>query len=264
VRGVAEAAPAVPTIGMLNERHLHAALKAHYLQPGDRTEAHVDGYVVDILRDGLIIEVQTRNFSKIARKMRDLVSRHRVRLVYPIARDAWIVKMPHAGAAAPTRRKSPKHGGVLDVFDELVSFPELVAHENFELDAVLIGEETVWRYAGHRRWRRRGWAAVERRLLTVYETVPLRTAADYAALLPPVLPPSFLTSDLAEALGCARGVAQKMAYCLRNGGLIEKVGSQGNAIAYARVAPATPVARAAGARRRSARKRAADRSTAVR
>jgi hypothetical protein len=177
--------------------------------------------------------VQTANFSSIARKMRDLVSRHRVRLVHPIPRDLWIVKMPRGASDGATRRKSPKHLDAIDVFRELVSFPELIAHENFELDVVVTEEETVWRFDGRRGWRRRGWVTVERRLLAVYETLSLRTTADYVSLIPAGLPKEFLTSDLATALRRPRDAAQKVAYCLRNGGLIEKVGSQGNAIVYA-------------------------------
>ena len=72
-------------IGTLNEGPIHAALKASYAEPGDVLEASVDGYVVDILRGDLIVEIQTAGFSAIARKLRDLVARHRVRLVHPVA-----------------------------------------------------------------------------------------------------------------------------------------------------------------------------------
>jgi hypothetical protein len=238
-------APAAASIGMLNERHLHASLRAHYVQPGDQTEAAVDGYIVDILRDGLIIEVQTAHFSKIARKMRELVSRHRVRLVYPVPRDRWIIKMPRKKRDPVARRRSPKHGAAIDLFDELVSFPQLIAHPNFELEVVLIEEETVWRYDSPRRWRRRGWVTVERRLLNVYETISLRTADDYLAMITQPLPGEFLTSDLAAAIARPRHLAQKAAYCLKHAGIIEKVGSRGNAILYALRRDTTDAAAAA-------------------
>jgi hypothetical protein len=222
------------SVGILNEGHLHASLRARYVEPGDRIEAPVDGYIVDILRGDLIIEIQTANFSAIAKKIRDLVNRHRLRLVYPVPHDRWIVKLAQTTGDDVTRRRSPRHPGAIDVFDELVSFPELMAHENFELDVVLTEEETVWRFDGRRRWRRRGWVTVERRLLKILETVSLRDGADYIAMIPTGLPDEFLTSDLADALGRPRHLAQKVAYCLRNGGCIEKVGSRGNAIVYAK------------------------------
>jgi hypothetical protein len=223
------------SIGTLNEGHLHASLRARYLEPGDRIEAGVDGYIVDILRGDLIIEIQTANFSGIARKMRDLVSRHRVRLVYPIPRDVWVVKSPQDKDADVTRRKSPKHLDVIDVFDELVSFPELIAHENFQLDVVLTREERLQTFDGRKAWRRHGWVTIERRLVAVDRTVPLHNRADYMSLIPLGLPNEFITSDLASALGRPRHLAQKVAYCLRSGGLIDKVGSRGNAILYAAV-----------------------------
>ncbi len=197
----------------------------------------MDGYIVDILRGDMIVEVQTANFSAIARKLRDLVTRHRVRLVHPIPRDRWIVKMPRRVGDGITRRKSPKHFDAVDVFSELVSFPELIAHENFELDVVLTEEETVRSFDGRARRRRGGWVTLERRLLRIDETVALHNSADYASMIPAGLPREFLTSDLADALGRPRDVAQKVAYCLRNGGLIEKVGSRGNAIVYAKLCP---------------------------
>ena len=225
----------VVSIGLLREGHLHASLKALYLEPGDESEVPVDGYIVDIHRGALIIEVQTGNFSAIARKIRSLVERHQVRLVFPVPRDRWIVKMPQRAGDAVTRRKSPKHQGVVDVFSELVSFPELISHQNFEVDVVLTEEESVWRFDSPRRWRRRGWVMVERRLLRVYETVSLRSLHDYLSVMPIGLPVEFVTSDLAHGLGRPRPLAQKVAYCLKRSGLIEKVGSQGNAIVYAKV-----------------------------
>jgi len=167
--------------------------------------------------------------------MRDLVSRRRVRLVYPIPRDLWIVKLPDRPDATLTRRKSPRHLGAIDLFRELVSFPELATHENFELDVVLTEEEVVWRHVPGKRWRRRGWVTVERRLLNVYETVALRHSGDYLGLIPVGLPKAFGTADLATAIKRPRRIAQQVAYCLRNGGLIEKTGAQGKAIMYARV-----------------------------
>lgn len=181
--------------------------------------------------------MQTANFSAIARKMRDLVSRRRVRIVHPIPRDRWIVKVPQRAGDAATRRKSPKHLGAIDVFAELVSFPELIGHENFELDVVLVDEETVWSYDGRKGWRRRGWVTVERRLLAVRETLRLRHRADYVSMIAAALPDEFRTTDLAGAIARPRWMAQKVAYCLRKGGCIEQVGAQGNAIVYRKFNP---------------------------
>src|SRR4026209_2429372 len=101
-------------IGLLNEKPLHASLKRWYARPGDRFEVPVDGFVIDIVRDDLLIEIQTRNFSSIKVKLNKLARSHQIRLIYPIVQEKWIVR----GA---TRRKSPKRGRLEDLFWELVS-----------------------------------------------------------------------------------------------------------------------------------------------
>ena len=220
--------------GTLNEGHLHASLKEHYAEPGDLMEEVVDGYVVDILRDGLIIEIQTANFAQINKKMRKLVKRHRVRLVLPVAQDKWIVKLPEKKGGKAGRRKSPKHGSFEDVFTELVSFPDLIIHKNFELEIALTREEEIRRFDKSRRWWRGHWVTVERRLLEVTGQLRIRSGSDLIGLLPPDLPDEFRTSDLAASFGRPRVIAQQAAYCLRKCGLIKQVGKEGNAIVYAK------------------------------
>ena len=79
------------TIGLLNEKSLHSALKHWYAKPGDRLEFPLDGYIVDILRGDQVIEIQTGNFSSIKHKMRNLSCRHRVSLfiLWPTNVGLW-------------------------------------------------------------------------------------------------------------------------------------------------------------------------------
>jgi hypothetical protein len=221
-------------IGTLNEGPLHAALKAWYAQPGDRPEVVVDGYVVDLVRDELLIEIQTASFASIKAKLTDLVARHLLRLVYPVAREKWIVKLGDDLATEVSRRKSPKRGVVEEVFAELVSFPHLLTRPNFSLEVLHIQEEEVQRYEPGRAWRRRGWLTHERRLLAVVDHRSFDSPTAMSELLPPDLPEQFTTADLAEALSQGRRLAQKMAYCLREMGALDVVGKQGNAWLYRR------------------------------
>jgi hypothetical protein len=223
-------------IGTLNESPLHATLKTWYAQPGDRFEVSVDEFVVDIVRGDLLVEIQTGNFATIKRKLTTLVEDHSVRLVHPIARDKWLVKLPQDERGPLRRRKSPKHGAYENVFEELVSFPKLLSNPNFAVEVLLIQEEQVRRYDGRRRWRRGGWVTQERRLLQVMERRLFETPADMGALVPPDLAEPFTTANLADAIGLRRRAAQKMAYCLRKMGALKPVGKQGNTILYTRAA----------------------------
>jgi hypothetical protein len=95
-------------IGLLNEGPPHAALKLWYAQPGDRFEVTVEGFVVDIVRDDLLLEIQTGNFGSMKSKLANLVRSHRVRLIYPIAQEKWITRRSKDDRDRVARRKSPK------------------------------------------------------------------------------------------------------------------------------------------------------------
>jgi len=227
------------TIGTLRETSLHAALKAWYARPGDELEASVEGFQIDLRRGAQLIEIQTRNFAALKRKLTQLVERHPVRLVHPIAQEKWIVRLGRDGVTPLTRRKSPRRGRVDQLFAELVSFPELVAHPHFSLEVLMTQEEEILRPVrrgnGHRAsWRRKGWAICDRRLLNVVEQVVFASPSDFRAFLPNSLPQPFTSRDLAWAAGQSLDLAQKITYCLRKMGVIESVGQRGRALLYTR------------------------------
>ena len=222
------------SIGSLNEKSLHAALKAWRLQPGDLTEVPVDGYIIDIVRGDLLIEIQTRNFSAIKAKLHKLTALHPVRLIYPIAQQKWIKKLATEGHSKQRRRKSPKRGRLFQIFEELVSFPELLTNPNFSLFIVLIQEEEVRRFDKRRGWRRKGWVTHERRLLQVLQEHFFENPEDMEFLIPKNMSDTFTTADLAFALNTSRHFARKMAYCLDRMNLFTRIGKRGNAIVYER------------------------------
>lgn len=221
------------SIGVLNEGPLHAALKAWYARPGDRVEVPVERYQVDLVRDDLLIEIQTASFSSCAAKLRDLVARHRVRLVHPIARERFIVRLPEDGRGRPRRRRSPKRMGFEEIFGELVAIPELIAHENFELELVATREDEVRTFRKRPRRRRSEWQVQERRLLDVLAMRLVTSPDDLRGLLPRELPEPFDTAELAEAWGRPRDLAQRATYCLRRSGALVDAGRRGRARLHA-------------------------------
>jgi hypothetical protein len=224
-----------PKIGTLNEKPLHEALKQWYRQDNDRFEVPVDGFVIDIVRGDLLVEIQTKNLSTLKRKLGKLVMKHRVRLVFPIPYEKWIVKPTGFDIETVERRKSPKRGSFVDIFEELVSLPHLILNPNFSIELLLIQEEEIRRYDGVRGWRRRGWLITERRLLKVVEQRVLETWCDFSSFLPADLVNPFTTSDLARALARSKRFARETVYCLRAMGCITNVGKRSRSFLYSRV-----------------------------
>lgn len=220
------------SIGELNERSLHRALKERYAVAGSETERVIDGFVTDVVADGRIVEIQTGSFGPLRNKLTRLLDAHPVTLVHPVARDRYLVRVSDDPALPPTRRRSPKHGSVFDVFSALVSIPSLLAHPNLTLEVVMTVEEEV-RAPRERRGRwRRDWSRVDRRLVDVVETHTIASMADLFAMVAARLPDTFTTNDIAEAMQSTRSLAQQAAYCFRESGVTELCGKDGKALVY--------------------------------
>jgi hypothetical protein len=202
------------------------------VRSGDELEARVGNYVVDILRGELAIEIQTGSFSSVAGKLRELVRSHEVLLVYPIAREKWIVKVDRPGGRRISRRKSPKRGRLVDVFDELVFLSDVAADKGFELEVLVTREEEIRCDDGRGSWRRRRVSVVDRELMEVVEGVRFRGPGDYLRLVPEGLVQPFTNRVLAEAAGMSVGKARRMTYCLRRMGAIRQVEKRGRELVF--------------------------------
>jgi hypothetical protein len=218
-------------IGTLSERSLHATLKEWYRKPGDEIEVEVDGYIIDIVRNGLLIEIQTTNFNAMKDKLLSLLPYHTVRLVHPVPRVRWVVREDLHGKEI-SKRKSPKSSNVLNVFEELVSIPGFLRHHNFELEVLEVFEEQVMQNDGKGSWRRKGWSIVDRRLIDVAESHLFQKPEDLIRLIPPDLDTPFTNSELAKAIGCPIKVAQKFTYCLRKMEILKLKGKKGRALLH--------------------------------
>ncbi len=224
------------TIGTLRETDLHAALKRYYARPGDQLDVSVDGYVVDILRDHEIVEIQTHNFSALKRKLPRLLDQYRVRLVHPLPIEKWIVRLEADRRTRIGRRKSPQRGELIDLFLELVSLPGLIAHPNFTLEIVLIHEEEIrcpFTARRRARWKKQ-WRTINRRLLKVVDCIEFSDPTDFQRFIPATLAMPFTSGELAAALDQPAFVAHKVTYCLRQMGVLDIVGKRRNAWLYAK------------------------------
>ncbi len=165
--------------------------------------------MIDVVRDDLLVEIQTGSFAAMGNKLDRLLAAHRVLLVHPIAASTHLVKPDGS------RRKSPKKGSVYNLFDELVSIPTLLDHPHLELEIAVVAQEKQLEADPTKRRGRGGWRTVDRRLVEVLQQHRFATVSDLVALLPADLPAEFTTADIAVGAGVGRDIAQRMAYCFR-------------------------------------------------
>jgi hypothetical protein len=216
----------VPSIGVLGEGPLHAAVKALLAEPGDRLEVPVGRFVVDLLRaDGELVEVQTGGFGALGSKLDALLDEHRMRIVHPVAAERRIIRVDEHGQVLGARR-SPKRGTAVEVFDRLVAFPSLLTHPNLTIEVLLLREDHI-RRPQPKTTRGRTRDPGERRLVEVLDRVTLYTTEDILAMLPSLPREPFSSRELAAVLHCSTLLAQRTLYCLRTIGIVEPAGKRG-------------------------------------
>ncbi len=224
----------MPTIGVMREGPLHAAVKALLAAPGDRLEVPVGRFVIDLVRaDGELVEVQTGAFGPLGKKLDALLDEHRMRVVHPVAAERRIVRVDEHGQVLRARR-SPKRATAVEVFDKLVAFPSLLTHPNLTIEVLLLREDHI-RGPQPTTARRRTRDPGERRLVEVLDRVELRTPEDILAALPALPLEPFSTRELAALLHCNTVLAQRTLYCLRMIGIVEPAGKRGRTPLHARL-----------------------------
>ena len=215
----------------MTEQTLHEQLKEVYAKETGVIESPLGDYRVDVVRGDLLIEIQTRSFSSIRDKLRDLAREHRVRLVHPIAYQKWVIRLDKDGKQV-NRRKSPKRGRVEDIFYELVYMPKLLGDSNFELEVVLVDLEEYWIDDGKGSWRRRRWSIHDKKMLELRERHLFKSPEDFKRLLPESLPPEFTSRMFAKETGLNIRACQKMLYCLNKMDVVSRNGKKGRSYLY--------------------------------
>lgn len=220
-------------IGTLNESPLHSYLKNRYEPRQEMQEVKVGSYIADIANEEGCIEIQTRNFGKMKKKLAALLEQGRVTLVYPVAQLKWVMWIDPDTGEVSKPRKSPKKTQPADVFYELQWIKELLDHPNLRLMVVSMEIEEYKNLDGWGKDKKRNATRATRVPVRVFDELLIQCPKDYALLLPQGLPEEFTTQDLAKLAGLSRSTAQVGARLLRQLGVIEQVGKKGRSVLYA-------------------------------
>lgn len=221
------------SIGTKNEKSLHAAIKELYAGRDGMKEVSIEGWIIDIVKEDMLIEIQTKNFSAIGKKIEKLIKNYKLKLVYPIAEIKWITLLSEDGEIL-SKRKSPKKGKVIDVFDELIRIPKLINEENFYLEVLLVDVNEIRCKDGKGSWRRKGISIIDRELVSINESFIFHGKNDFLLFLPESLPEVFTSRILCEHLDISVQKSRKAIYCMKKAGMISECGKNGNELLYRR------------------------------
>ena len=149
-------------IGTLSEKTVHAVLKRFYEPDPEHQEIPVENFIADILRDGEIIEIQTRGFNKLRRKLDTFLKYYPVTIVYPIIHTKWLYWINEETGELSPKRKSPKTGTFYDAVPELYKIKMYLDNPNLHLCLVLIDADEYRLLNGWSRDRKKGSSRFDR------------------------------------------------------------------------------------------------------
>ena len=86
---------------------MHAALKSYYEPEFESREVKVGGCVADIVGENGIIEIQTRRFDRLGRKLDAFLEAARVTVVYPVVPKRGLCWVDPETGEIFEKRKSP-------------------------------------------------------------------------------------------------------------------------------------------------------------
>lgn len=215
-------------IGTLAEKSVHAVLKAYYEPYEDSCEIRIGSYVADIVGEDGIIEIQTRQFSRLTEKLKEYLPLCHVTIVYPILSEKWIATIDSKTGAVLSRRKSPLHGNLWNLLEELCGIKEFLGNPSLSFRTVLLEAEEL-RTAGTKRQKGRKIDLIPLRLLEEHD---FNYPMDFSKILPSSLPSNFTSRILAETERIPLSMAQTGLYLLNRLGCVKRIGKQGKSYLY--------------------------------
>ena len=219
-------------IGTLGEKTIHAVLKNYYAPDCEMQEIPIENFVADIFTGTEIIEIQTRSFNVMRRKLDTFLKQYPVTIVHPIPCIKWVSWIDEETGEASPKRKSPKKGNPYQAFVELYKIRPFLKNENLHFKFALIDMEEYRLLNGWSRDKKRGSERFDRIPLEFVEEVCIDRREDYMQFVPFDLPEPFTSREFAKCAKIPMRLANVVLLILTDLSVVTRVGKQGNCYLY--------------------------------
>ena len=177
----------------------------NYFEPyGENQEIRIGGYVADIVGENGVIEIQTRQFNKLLKKLEAFLDYCNVTVVYPIPAVKYVRWIDTETGELSEKHKSPRKYTIYEVMPELYKIKYTLDNPRFHL-CLCKG---------------------------LIDEIHLDCPADFDMFLPENLPKKFTSKDFALNAKISREYAQVTLNILTYLERVKRVGKQGANILY--------------------------------
>ena len=221
-------------IGTLSEKTVHSVMK-NYCDPNENNhEIKVDGYVADICNGNEIIEIQTRSFDRLRKKLSVFLNHYPVTIVYPVPYIKWIRWVNPQTGEITQPRKSPRKGTPYIIFPELYKIKGFLEKPNLRIKIVMLNMEEYRFLDGWSQDKKKGSSRCDRIPTDLVQEIYISETKDYKQLIPESLKEEFTSKDYKKASGLSLGASNLAVHILNYVGVIERIGKKGRAYLYTR------------------------------
>lgn len=219
-------------IGTLSEKTVHAVLKNYYAPDTDMHEIPIENYVADIYTGSEIIEIQTRSFNNMRKKLAAFLPLYPVTIVYPIPHIKWLSWIDEESGETSPLRKSPKKGNAYQAFIELYKIRPFLADKNIRFRLALIDMEEYRLLNGWSRDKKKGSDRFDRIPQKFVEEVCIDRREDYMQFIPYDIKEEFTAKDFAKCAKIPVRLAQTVLLILYDLKIVERIGKEGRSYLY--------------------------------
>jgi len=219
-------------IGTLSEKTVHAVVKNYYEPNEDKQEIPIEGLYADIFTGSEIIEIQTRSFDQVRKKLDRFLSYYPVTVVLPIPHTKWLIWIDEETGELTDKRKSPKKGNAYEAFRELYKIKQYLKEDRLTIKLLFLDIEEYRLLNGWSQDKKKGSCRFDRIPVGLVDEVTLSCPQDYMQLLPDNLPDTFTCAEFAKLVKIPSKRANVVLNILTYLEVVERIGKKGNAYIY--------------------------------
>lgn len=222
-------------IGTLSEKTVHAVVKHYYEPDEDKQEIPIEGLYADIFTGNEIIEIQTRSFDQVRKKLDRFLPEYPVTVVLPIPDTKWLIWIDEETGELTNPRKSPKKGSEYAAFKELYKIKPYLKKEGLTIVLLFLDMEEYRLLNGWSKDKKKGSSRYDGIPLRITREVRFERPSDYQVLIPDSLKGEFTCAEFAKAVKINNRQANLVLNILFYLDVVKRTGKRGRAFVYEKV-----------------------------
>ena len=222
-------------IGTLSEKTVHAVVKHYYEPDEDKQEIPIEGLYADIFTGNEIIEIQTRSFDQVRKKLDRFLPEYPVTVVLPIPDTKWLIWIDEETGELTKPRKSPKKGSEYAAFKELYKIKPYLKKEGLTIVLLFLDMEEYRLLNGWSKDKKKGSSRYDGIPIQITREVRFESPSDYQILIPDSLEDEFTCAEFAKAVKINNRQANLVLNILFYLDVVKRTGKRGRAFVYEKV-----------------------------